>query len=95
MGDHPPKGSGCYAALMGILFLVALALSFKISVDLWTRQWLVRTWLAFVSVTLLFWGINRINTGRRDWTVGQDTINLVNALIATTIALVALLFSKG
>jgi hypothetical protein len=94
--NKPPSGSGYYAAIVGIFFLFALISSFWVTIDLLTRQWLIRIWLFFVAVSLLFWGINRINkeNSRPDATVGQDTINLVNGVMSSTIALLALLFGK-
>lgn len=94
MSDKP-QGSGYYAVAAGMLFVCALLGSFFTTVDLLTRQWLIRVWLLFVAVSLLYWGLNRINkTTSTDMTVGQDTISFVNGVVSTTIALLALLFAK-
>jgi hypothetical protein len=92
--EPPPKGSGYYAAIVGTLFLLILIGTFWLDVNHLSREWLIRVWLGFVSASLLYWGINRIRTGRSDPTVGQDTINLVNGVISSTIALLALILPK-
>ena len=90
MSDKP-TGSGYFAAFCGGLFLFALVGSFKVRVDQISPDWIIRAWLLFVAAILLWWGINRVQTGRSDRTVGQDTINLVIALVGTTVALLGLL----
>jgi high-affinity Fe2+/Pb2+ permease len=92
--ELPPRGSGYYAVIVGLFFLFALIISFWVTIDLLTRQWLMRIWLLFVSTSLFLWGINRITKSRPDATIGQDTINLVNGIFSSTIALLALLFGK-
>jgi hypothetical protein len=85
-----PTGSGYFAAVCGILFLLALVGSLFVTVDQLSPDWILRGWLLFVAVILLGWGIKRVRTGRPDLTVGQDTINLVIALVGSTIALLGL-----
>jgi len=51
----------------------------------------MRAWLLFVAAILIWWGSNRVRTGQSDPTVGQDTINLVIALVGTSAALLGLL----
>lgn len=93
--EQPPKGSGCYAAAVGLLFAGGLVASFFVSVDNAIFLWLLRAWLFIVAVTLMLWGVNRIKNGRPDYfTIGQDTINMVNGIVASTIALLALMFGK-
>ena len=94
MSDNPPKGSGYFAAIVGVIFLCAFIGSFFGALDQLSRQWLMRAWLVFVAAILILWGVNRIKKGRPDATVGQDTINLVNGVISSTIALLALLLGK-
>ena len=89
-----PKGSGYYAAIVGAAFFLALVGTFWIDVVHLSREWLIRIWLGFVAISLLYWGVNRIRTGVSDPTVGQDTINLVNGAISSTIALLALILAK-
>jgi hypothetical protein len=89
-----PKGSGYYAVIVGILFLLAVAVSFFTGDQDEFKLWLIRSWLVFVASGLLYWGGNRVKTGSAGWTVGQETINMANGLFGTTIALLALLFGK-
>jgi len=90
-----PKGSGFYSAAVGLLFLGGVIASFFVS---FAKPpiivWLFRLWLIFVSGTLLYWGQNRVRTGKKDMTIGQDTISMVNGIFASTIALLALMFGK-
>jgi hypothetical protein len=86
-----PKGSGYFAALCGVLFTLAFVGSFFVRVDQLSPDWIMRAWLFFVAAILIWWGSNRVWTGRRDPTVGQDTIHLVIALVGTTVALLGLL----
>jgi hypothetical protein len=90
--QQPPRGSGYYAVIIGVLFILACVGSSPSVIAKVTPGLLMRAWLVFVSATLILWGSNRIRRGRKDWTVGQDTITLVNGLITSTIALFALLF---
>ena len=89
-----PKGSGYYAVIVGILFLLAVVGSFLSGEQDQFKLWLIRAWLVFVAGGLLYWGWNRVKTGSQDLTVGQETINMANGLFGTTIALLALLFGK-
>lgn len=89
-----PKGSGYYAFIVGILFLLAVVGSFFSGDQDPFELWLIRAWLVFVASGLLYWGRNRVQTGNNDLTVGQETINMVNGLFGSTIALLALLFGK-
>jgi hypothetical protein len=73
------------------LFGVAFVGSFFRSISEVTPEAIMRAWLLFITVVLLWWGINRIQTGRPDRTVGQDTINLVVGLVGATVALLGLL----
>jgi hypothetical protein len=91
MSGLKPKGFDYFAALCGVLFMLACVGSFVVSVDQLSKDWIMRTWLLFVASILIGWGINRIRTGRPDPTVGQDTINLVIAPAGTTFALIGLL----
>jgi hypothetical protein len=91
MNGSKPKGSGYFAALCGLLFMLAFVGSFFRSVDQLSPDWIMRAWLLFVAAILIWWGSNRVRSGRPDRTVGQDTINLVIALVGTTVALLGLL----
>jgi len=85
-----PKGSGYFAAFCGMLFMLMFIGSFYVSVDHLSADWIMRGWLLFVTLVLIGWGLNRVR-GRSDLTVGQATINLVIALVGTTVALLGLL----
>jgi hypothetical protein len=91
VSEPKPRGSGYFAALCGALFGVAFVGSFFRSISEVTPEAIMRAWLLFITVVLLWWGINRIQTGRPDRTVGQDTINLVVGLVGATVALLGLL----
>ncbi|HJU75875.1 MAG TPA: hypothetical protein VJ717_19190 [Gemmatimonadaceae bacterium] len=89
--ERKPQGSGYFAAFCGAFFLVAFLSSFFIRVDELSPDWIMRGWLLFVAAILMWWGRNRVRTGRPDRTVGQDTINLVIALVGTSVAILGLL----
>lgn len=91
VSEPKPKGSGYFAALCGALFMVAFVGSFFVGVDQLSPDWIMRSWFLFVAAILIWWGGNRVRTGRPDPTVGQDTINLVIALVGTSVALIGLL----
>jgi len=87
-----PRGSGIFATIFGVLFLVIAVVSLSPRVDLRAvcPYTLLRIWLFFGAVTLLAWGINRITKGSPDYTVGQSTINFVVGFIGATIAILTL-----
>jgi hypothetical protein len=89
--NSKPKGSGYFAAFCGVLFMLMFIGSFFVTVARLSADWIMRGWLLFVTLILIGWGINRVRTGRPEPTVGQATINLVIALVGTTVALLGLL----
>ena len=91
MSEPKPKGSGYFAALCGVLFMLAFVGSFFVRIDQLSPDWIMRAWLLFVAAILIWWGSNRVRTGQSDPTVGQDTINLVIALVGTSAAPLGLL----
>ncbi|MER9069210.1 MULTISPECIES: hypothetical protein [unclassified Mesorhizobium] len=91
MSEPKPIGSGVFAAVCGILFFLAFVGSFWVNVEQLTPDRLIRAWFLFVAAVLVWWGTNRMWGGRRDLTVGQETINLVVGIVAATIALLSLL----
>ena len=82
-----PKGSGYFAAVVGAVFLGVLVF---VDVTKITREWVLRGWFLFAATVLIGWGVNRAATGANDWTVGQDTINFVVAIVGATAAILAL-----
>jgi hypothetical protein len=86
-----PKGSGYFAASIGLVFLVVLAVSFFEDLKNLPPDWLLRIWLLFAGVILVGWGANRIKNGRPSWVIGQETLNFVVAVVGATIAIFALL----
>jgi hypothetical protein len=90
MSEPKPKGSGYFAALCGVLFMLAFVGSFFVRLDQLSPDRIMRAWLLFVAAILIWWGSNRVRTGRSDPTVGQDTIHLVIALVGATVALLGL-----
>jgi hypothetical protein len=91
MSEPKPKGSGYFAALCGGIFFAAFLGSFWVTLDQLSPEWIMRAWFLFVGGILTWWGARRIQTGRPDPTVGQDTINLVIGLVAASVALLGLL----
>ena len=89
-----PKGSGWYALVVGLLFIGGVFGSFFTDVEKPLFLWLIRAWLFFAGGSLAYWGSVRIKNGSADMTVGQDTINMVNGVFASTIPLLALMFGK-
>ena len=88
--ERKPTGSGYFAALCGALFVLAFVASFFVTIEQLSPERIIRAWLLFVAAILIWWGFNRVRTGRPDPTVGQDTINLVIALVGATVALLGL-----
>jgi hypothetical protein len=93
MSDKP-TGSGYFALTSGVVFLGAFAGSFAVSVKDLSPDSIARAWFLVVAAVLIWWGGNRIRTGRSDRTVGQDTINLVLGIVGVTIALLGFLKGK-
>jgi hypothetical protein len=85
-----PRGSGIFSAIFGALFVAALVASYAVDLRKVCPYTLFRLWLAFVAVTLLWWGINRIVRGDQSYRVGQDTINFVVGLIGASVAIFTL-----
>jgi peptidoglycan/LPS O-acetylase OafA/YrhL len=94
MAEPKPKGSGWFAAGAGTLFLTAFILLFFFDPRDLDPHILFMGWLIFAAAILLIWGIKRIKKGRDDWTVGQDTINFVVAIVGATIAILTILLDK-
>ena len=93
MAKQKPKGSGWFAAGSGVVFLVAFICSFVWDLSKIPPYLLFKAWLLIATAILLGWGIRRIRTGRDDWTVGQNTINFVVAIIGATMAILAIVVS--
>jgi hypothetical protein len=87
-----PRGSGIFATIFGVVFLVVAVASLSPRVHLRAvcPYTLLKVWLFFGAVTLLAWGINRTAKGSADYTVGQSTINFVVGFIGATIAIFTL-----
>ena len=94
MSEEKPKGSGYFAVICGSLFLLAFIGSFWRTIANISPEWIMRMWLMFVAAILLWWGINRIQKGRPDRTVGQHTIDLIIGIVAATFALLSFLKGK-
>jgi hypothetical protein len=90
MSDRP-QGSGYFAAACGFLLLISMVLAFRVDIHKIRPEIIVAGWMGFLGSILAVWGIRRILTGKRDWTVGQETIKFVLALVGSVFALIALL----
>ena len=90
MAKPKPKGSGWFAAGAGVIFLIAFVCSFVWDLSKIPPYLLFKVWLLIATAILLGWGIRRICKGRKDWTVGQPTINFVVAILGLTIAILAI-----
>jgi hypothetical protein len=90
MAHRRPKGSGWFAAGAGVIFLVASVCSFVWDLSKIPPYLLFKVWLLIAAAILLGWGIRRIMQGRDDWTVGQNTINFVVAILGLTIAILTI-----
>ena len=88
-----PKGSGVFSAGAGVIFLVVFISSFKWDLTKIPPYLLFKAWLAIAAAILLAWGVRRILTGEKDWTIGQSTINLVIAIVGTTFAILAIVLT--
>jgi hypothetical protein len=91
MSDKP-AGSGYFAVFCGLLFIVALVVLRRISIESFDPEVILQVWLAFMALLLISWGLNRaMTTANRRWIVGQDTINWLVGILAATFVLMALL----
>ena len=87
-----PIGSGVFAAICGGVLLIAAICSFFVSVDRIPPEYIIRAWLFFVAGVLIVWGMIRISTAnKKDWRIGQETINFVIGVLGATFVLLALL----
>jgi hypothetical protein len=73
-----PVGSGYFAAVSGVVLLVAFICSYFVPIDKLPPEWILRMWLLFVAAILITWGVRRVARGnKQDLTIGQETINFV------------------
>jgi high-affinity Fe2+/Pb2+ permease len=87
-----PVGSGYFAAVGGVVLLAVFIFSYFVSIDKLPPEWILRTWLLFVAVILITWGVRRVAKGnKQDFTIGQETINFVIGVLGATFVLMALL----
>jgi hypothetical protein len=93
MAEPKPKGSGWFAVGSGVVFLVAFICSFKWELSKISPYLLFKAWLVIATAILLAWGARRIRTGRDDWTIGQNTINFVVAIVGATFAILAIVLA--
>lgn len=93
MPEPKPKGSGWFAVGSGAIFLVAFICSFKWDLSKIPPYLLFKAWLLIATAILLGWGARRIRTGRADWTIGQNTINFVVAILGATFAILAIVLA--
>ena len=85
-----PKGSGYFATAIGAVLAFTFVMSFIFNLKSISPYVLLQGWLLFAGVILLGWGINRVANSIDDWTVGQETINFVVAVVGATIAIFTL-----
>jgi hypothetical protein len=79
------------ALVAGLLFLAALVTSFFVKLTSLDAYMLLQVTKGFAALILVGWGLTRLITGnRQDYRVGQDTLNFVVAVVAATVALMAL-----
>lgn len=93
MAQKRPKGSGWFSAGVGVIFLALFISSFKWDLSRIPPYLLFKAWLFIASALLVTWGVRRIQTGENNWTIGQNTINFVVAIIGATIAILAILMT--
>jgi hypothetical protein len=93
MAEKKPWGSGWFSAGTGVMFLVIFICSFKWDLSKIPPYLLFKAWLVIAAAILLAWGVRRILTGEKNWTVGQNTINLVIAIIGATFAILAIVMT--
>ena len=91
MSDKKPKGSGYFAIVCGAIFFAAFAATYRFDFLAIDRDVLLRSWFICVGAILIFWGINRVQTGYSSRIVGQETIGLVLTMVGITIALLGYL----
>ena len=86
-----PKGSGWFAAIFGMLFLVALVCSNYVDIVKISPIHIFRVWLFFSAAVLIVWGCQRIKKGKDSNKVGQSTIQFVVAFVAVTLTILSLI----
>jgi high-affinity Fe2+/Pb2+ permease len=92
------KGSGILALICGgVASWVAFGFyKGRFTLESLSPQVVMSYWLFFIAVMLVYWGLQRLITGRggKGWfLIGQTTILFVVSLAATTFALFTLLIS--
>ena len=90
MAKRRPKGSGWFSVGSGVIFLVVFICSFKWDLSTIPPYLLFKVWLLIATAILLAWGTRRIRTGKDDWTIGQNTINFVIAIVGATLTILAI-----
>jgi hypothetical protein len=96
-GEGPPVGSGYFARYVGISFFIVWVIIggvwyWGIDFTKINPLYVLEAWLLACSVILVYWGQNRINHARNlSRSVGQDTINMVVAIVGVTFAIAAII----
>ena len=92
-----PIGSGYFSLLIGAVFLIfaIFALIYRIEIPRDPRL-VLNVWIIVAGLIMMMWGIKRIvkSTRRKDYDVGQPTINMVVALTAVAFTIWAVIAAK-
>ena len=90
-----PKGSGWFSIVFGLAFLLTFLGSSRYDYTKIAPQDLFESWLLFIALVLIFWGIDRVKHGQNSLRIGQPTINFIVAIMGITFALLALILDKS
>jgi hypothetical protein len=94
-----PAGSGWFSLVLGVAFIVVVvvfALLGKRAKDVVDPDLLLAVWMIGSGAIMGIWGLQRIirTTAKRNYQIGQETINLCVAIIAVTFTILAIILQK-
>lgn len=94
-----PAGSGWFSLILGvalILVVVVMASLGRRAKDVVDPDQLLAAWMIGSGAIMGIWGLQRIirTTAKRDYQLGQNTINVCVAIIAVTFTILAIILQK-
>jgi hypothetical protein len=91
-----PQGSGWFSLGVGVILIIAAAMYFVTPITFLAED-VLPAWLIVSGLIMIVWGANRLyNVFFKTNTilVGQDTINMVTAILAITFTIAAIIIEK-
>ena len=91
-----PQGSGWFSLGVGVIFIMAAVIYFVTPITFHAKD-VLPAWLIVSGSILIGWGTSRVYNVRfkkNTVFVGQDTINMVTAILAITFTIAAIIITK-